>query len=57
MNQKIFSLYAIIVMLALPVTAFAEGESFNPPNWVGAGMFFLALVLPLVVSVWVRSRK
>lgn len=57
MNRTVFSLYFALVMIAMPVVAYAEGESFNPPGWAGATMFALALILPLATYVWMRSRN
>jgi hypothetical protein len=57
MLQKLSTVWLLILLFALPTMAFAEGEAFNPPGWVGAGMFFLALILPIGVGFWVRNRK
>ncbi len=57
MLQKISTIWLLILLFALPTLAFAEGEAFNPPNWVGRGMFLIALILPIVVGMWVRNRK
>lgn len=57
MLQKLSTIWLLILMFALPTLAFAEGEFFNPPDWVGRGMFLLALILPMAVSFWVRNRK
>lgn len=56
MNRTILLTYVMLIALAIPATVFAEGEAFNPPNWVGGGMFALALILPAAAYAWMRSR-
>lgn len=56
-KQPFHLLILVLILLALPLSAFAsEGEAFNPPGAVGALMTLLALVVPALVSVWVRNR-
>lgn len=57
MLNKLSTIWLLFLLFALPTLVFAEGESFNPPGWVGAGMFLLALILPMGVGMWVRNRK
>lgn len=57
MLQKISTTWFLFLLFMLPTVVFAEGEAFNPPDWVGRGMFLIALILPIVVGVWVRNRR
>lgn len=51
-------LCTLLILFALPTIAYAsEREPYNPPGYIGATMFFLALILPMVVSFWLRNRK
>ena len=56
MTKKLTTAWTLFILFALPTLAFAEGESFNPPNWAGWLMFLLALGLPIGVGIWLRNR-
>lgn len=57
-NRILVTLTSLLLLLALPLTAFAaEREAFNPPGWAGATLFFLALILPIATSIWLRRRR
>ena len=55
--KKFSALYLLVLMFALPLVAFAEGEAYNPPGSIGAFMFFLALILPILTGIWVRNGR
>lgn len=55
--KKLYAFYVLILMFALPLAAFAEGEAYNPPGSVGAFLFFVALILPILTGLWVRNGR
>ena len=55
--KKFSALYVLLLMFALPIAAFAEGEAYNPPGSVGAFLFFVALLLPIATGIWVRNGR
>ena len=56
MKRAVYLAYLLIVMLALPVAVYAEGEAYNPPDVIGYLMFALALILPTAAYFWMRSK-
>ncbi len=57
MLKRTSTIWLLFLLFALPTLAFAEGEAFNPPDWVGRGMFLIALILPIAIGMWVQNRK
>ena len=55
--KKLSATYVLILMFALPLVAFAEGEAYNPPGAIGAALFFIALILPIMTGIWIRNGR
>ncbi len=55
--KKLSATYVLVLMFALPLVAFAEGEAYNPPGAVGALLFFVALILPIMTGIWIRNGR
>ena len=58
MGSRMSYLILVVILLAgsvLPVAA-SESEAVNLPGWLGATMALVALLLPLLVLLRLRSR-
>lgn len=55
--KRLYALYAALVLLSVPLLAFAEeteSVGFNPPSWVAWTAVVIALALPFVLIALLR---
>lgn len=58
MSQRLYAIYAAVILSLLPAAAWAsEREAFNPPGWVGWLAVIVALALPLIVRAYFFRNK